>query len=108
MTLVELVTLVGNVITEIDSTLSDPSFDMSDPRWQALYALRKHLDDLQRSLVQATIQSSNAAYQELTGKIANANDNLQQVIDDITKVDTVINDVSKIASFVDQVLKMKP
>jgi len=108
MTPVELVSLIGDVITDLDTRLSDPNFNMSDPNWQALYALRKHLDDLQRALVQATIESSDATYQKLTEQISDANDDLQKVIDDISKVDTVIQDVSKIASFVDQILKAKP
>jgi hypothetical protein len=108
MNLVDLVTLIGDVITQIDSLLADPSFSMSDPKWQTLYAMRKHLDDLQRDLVKLTISESDAAFQSLTKQITAANDDLQKVIDDIKNVDTVINDVSKIASCVDQILKMKP
>ncbi len=108
MTSVELVTLIGDVITQIDSLLADPSFSMSDPRWQTLYALRKHLDDLQRQLVQANIVASDQQFQDLTKQITAASKDLQQVIDDIKKVDTVIDDVSKIASCLDQILKAKP
>ncbi len=108
MTLVQLVTLIGDVITKIDSVLADPTFSMSDPRWQTLYALRKHLDDLQRALVQADIVASDAAFQSLTTQINAASKDLQQVINDIKNVDKVIADVSKIAAGVDQILKLKP
>jgi hypothetical protein len=108
MTAVELATLIGNVITQLDSTLADPNFLMSDPRWQTLYAVRKHLDDLQRALVEASIAEGNPAYAGLTAQITAANTDLQTVIDDITKIGNIITDISTIASLVDQVLKLKP
>jgi hypothetical protein len=108
MTLVDLVTLIGEIITELDSTLADPDLPMSDPKWQILFAMRKHLDDLQRELVQTSIATEDAAYAGLTTQITAASKDLQSVIDDFTKLDTVINDVSKIASLLDQVMKLVP
>jgi hypothetical protein len=108
MTPIQLATLIGNVLTQLDSKLSDPAFPMSDPNWQTLYALRKHLDDLQRSLVQASIEEGDPLYTGLTQQITAANTDLQTVINDITKVNAMINDLSQIASAVDQILKLKP
>jgi hypothetical protein len=108
MTPIELATLIGNVLTQLDSKLSDPAFPMSDPNWQTLYALRKHLDDLQRSLIQASIADGNSSYTGLTQQITVANTDLQTVIKDNAKVTAVIGDLSKIASVVDQILKLKP
>jgi hypothetical protein len=81
---------------------------MSDPNWQTLYALRKHLDDLQRSLVQASIEQGDPLYPGLTQQITAANIDLQTVINDNTKVNAMINDLPQIASAVDQILKLKP
>jgi len=108
MTPIQLATLIGNVLTQLDSMLADPTFPMSDPNWQLLYALRKHLDDLQRALVQASIAEADPLYAGLTEQITDANTDLETVIKDIAEVDTVIKDISQIASLVDQVLKLKP
>jgi hypothetical protein len=108
MTPAELVTLIGNVITQLDTTLADPNLPMSDPKWQTLYAVRKHLDDLQRELVQASIATADAAYPDLTAQITAASQDLQTVINDFTKLDVIINDASTIASLVDQVMKLVP
>ena len=108
MTPIELATLIGNVITQLDTTLADPDLPMSDPKWQTLFALRKHLDDLQRQLVQASIATGNAAYAGLTAQIKAASKDLQAVINDFTKLGKIINDASTIASLLDQVLKLVP
>ena len=81
---------------------------MSDPNWQTLYALRKHLDDLQRLLVQATVEAADLAYVQLTKQISAANKDLQIVIKDLDKIDSIVKGVSQIAALVDQVLKLKP
>jgi hypothetical protein len=108
MTPIQLVTLIGSVLTQIDSKLADPAFPMSDPNWQTLYALRKHLDDLQRALVQASIAEDDPAYPGLTTQIAAANGDLQTVIADAVKVNAAISDISQIAALVDQVVKLVP
>jgi hypothetical protein len=40
MTPLQLATLIGNALTQVDAKLADPAFPMSDPNWQTLYALR--------------------------------------------------------------------
>lgn len=108
MTPIQLATLIGDVLTQVDSKLADPGFPMSDPNWQTLYALRKHLDDLQRSLIQVSIATNNSAYAELTKRIAKASAHLQTIIKDAAKVTAVMADVSEVAALVDQVLKLIP
>jgi hypothetical protein len=104
MTSTQLVTLIGSILTQIDTTLQTPG--LSDADWQNLYALRKHLDDEQRKLVQKSINEANATYKALTAKLTAANNQLQAVIADLTKVATVINVIAQIAALVDQVLKL--
>jgi hypothetical protein len=108
MTPIQLATLIGNVLTQIDSKLADPQFPSSDPNWQTLYALRKHLDDLQRSLVKANIAEHDAAYPGLTKKIADASADIKAIIKNASEVNRVIKDVSEVAGLVDQVLKLIP
>jgi hypothetical protein len=108
MTPIQLATLIGNVLTQIDSKLADPQFPSSDPNWQTLYALRKHLDDLQRALVKANIAERDPAYPGLTKKIADASADIKAVIKNAAQVNQLIKDVSEVAGLVDQVLKLIP
>ena len=67
MTLIQLVTTIGDVLTQIDTTLQTPG--MADPDWQTLYALRKHLDDEQRDLVRKSISEADNRYNITFGYI---------------------------------------
>jgi hypothetical protein len=108
MTPIQLATLIGNVLTQIDSKLAAPQFPSSDPNWQTLYALRKHLDDLQRTLIKANIAEHDPAYPGLTKKIADASAEVKAVIKNADQVNNLIKDVSEVAGLVDQVLKLIP
>lgn len=104
MTLIDVATTIGNVLTQIDTTLQTPG--LSDPDWQTLYALRKHLDDQQRDLIGESIDEADATYQTLTTQLNAASTQLRAVIGDLTKVGTTIAKVSQIASYADQILKL--
>jgi flagellar biosynthesis chaperone FliJ len=104
MTLIELATTIGDVLTKIDALLQTPG--LSDSDWQTLYALRKHLDDEQRDLIGESINEADATYQALTTQLKTASDQLNSVISDLTKVGSVITKVSQISNYVDQILKL--
>ena len=91
-------------MTQIDTTLQMPG--LLDPDWQNLYALRKHLDDEQRQLVQVSINEADAAYHKLTVDLVAASNTLETTIKDLAKVSSTMKVVSQIASLVDQVLKL--
>ena len=102
----DLVTLSGDVLTQLDAILMGPDLKTQPAKWHQLYAVRKHLDDEQRSLVQADIASDDAAFQASANTIATAVKQLKQQIDDMTKIDSIINIVSQIAANVDSILKL--
>src|SRR5216684_4530109 len=102
MTPIEVATLIGDVLTQIDATLQTPGLDDAD--WQTLYALRKHLDDMQRDLIGESINEADATYQALTTQLKDANTELTAVIGDLAKVSKVIDIVSQIASYADKIL----
>lgn len=104
MTLIEVATTIGNVLTQIDTTLQTPG--LSDPDWQTLYALRKHLDDEQRDLIKESINEADAGYQALTVQLKTASTLLTSVFGDLTRVGNIITTVSQIASYADQILKL--
>ncbi len=104
MTILDTVKTIGEVLTQLDTILADPSFPNSNPRWQQLYALRKHLDDQQRLLVQVDIDDSTQDFAEATAKLKAADESLKKLGTTIAKVATAINIVSTIASIADQVI----
>jgi hypothetical protein len=104
MTLMELSSALGNVLNELDRALQTPG--LSDADWQSLYALRKHLDDQQRSLVAEQIDDENASFQDLTSQLKVASAQLTQVIGDINKVEQTIGLLSQIASYGDKILSL--
>jgi NAD-specific glutamate dehydrogenase len=103
-TKVEMVTEIGDVLTQIDAILSAPNFFPSDPSWQQLFALRKHLDDQQRELVQEIIQDDTASFNAIAAQLSQAADSLAKVGKDITKIGKILDTVSLVASLMDKVL----
>jgi septation ring formation regulator EzrA len=101
MSLIDDATTIGNVLTQIDTALQTPGLSEAD--WQTLYALRKHLDDLQRDLIKASINQADQTYQELTAQLKTAS---SQLTTDLTKVQNAIATVAQIASYADQLLKV--
>ena len=102
-----LVTSIGDTLTQLDTELMSSDLSNNQPaKWQQLFALRKHLDDQQRMLVQQSIESDDASLETLANTIQAETKTLNQDIKDITKIDSVINIVSEISSNLDQVLKL--
>ena len=104
MTLIDLASAIGDVLTQIDTTLQTPG--LSDADWQTLYALRKHLDDQQRDLIGESINEADAQYKSLTAQLNTASAQLKNTIGDLSKVATVISTVSQIAAYADQILSL--
>ena len=106
MTPLDLVTLIGNVLTDIDRCLAAPGLPDSDPRWHQLYALRKALDDHQRDLVATTFQEDSSDYVAITKNLSDASAKLKTTLDDLKKITQTITTVTQIVGFVGQVLHL--
>lgn len=104
MTLVEMVTMIGDDLTLIDKRLQTPG--LSDSDWQAIYALRKHLDDQQRDLVGKAIKEGSAKYKSLTKQLTSASDDLKKAVGELKKVSKAISAISQVAAVVDQIIKL--
>lgn len=105
MTPTELVTAIGITLTQLDQTLMEPDLVNQPAKWQQIYAMRKHLDDQQRALVAAAIQADDPEFQALTGKIQLAIKQLQKVIDDLKKIDSIVNAIAEVSADLDEILK---
>ncbi|ADW67182.1 hypothetical protein [Granulicella tundricola] len=106
MTLVQLVELIGNVLTQLDRILSDPALPSSNPDWQQLYAMRVQLDGKQKQLVGLSITLDDNSFTSLTSKIADADATLKQQIGDLAKVASTISTAAKIAALADQIISL--
>jgi septation ring formation regulator EzrA len=104
VSLIDDATTIGNVLTQIDTALQTPG--LSDADWHTLYALRKHLDGLQRDLIRKSISEADQTYQKLTAQLKTASNQLTTFLGDLTKVQNAIATVAQIASYADQLLKM--
>ena len=102
----DLVTSIGDSLTKLDQQLmsGDPPFQSA--QWQQLYAMRKHLDDQQRDLVQQTFQDDDAQFKTLAADVQTATKDLNHEIATTKRVDTIITIVSQISADVDQILKL--
>ena len=101
---VDLVIEIGDVLTQIDALLSSSGFSPSDPNWQQLFALRKHLDDQQRELVREVLQDNTPSFNAIAAQLSQAADALDKVGTDITKIGKILDTVSLVASLVDKIL----
>jgi hypothetical protein len=104
MTLIEVAKVIGDDLTQIDTTLQTPG--LSDADWQTLYALRKHLDDIQRDLIQESINEADQKYQALTTQLQQASNQLATVMTDLSKVSDIIATVAQVAAYADEILNV--
>jgi transcriptional regulator with GAF, ATPase, and Fis domain len=101
----DLAASISNSLTQMDTMLASGNPPFTSPQWQQLFALRKHLDDQQRTLLQQTIQSNDAAFQQAAANLKTATTNLTAAIAQQATVDSIINIVSQVSAVVDAVLK---
>jgi len=104
MTKIDVVRQIGDVLTQVDTQLSAPDFSPSTPEWQQLFALRKHLDDQQRELVQEIIQDDTTTFQGLAKQLSAAADSLKKVATGIAKIGSILKTVSEVSAIVDKIL----
>jgi hypothetical protein len=100
----EVVRIIGDDLTLADQRLQTPG--MLGPDWQALYALRKHLDDIQRQLVMKVIKQNTAKYQQLTTDLKKASDDLKSISKELQTIADFFAALTIIVDLADRVLKL--
>ncbi len=106
MTQAELVTSIGDSLTQLDTLLMSDELTSDNARWQQVFAMRKHLNDQQLSLVQAQFAADDAAFETYTGIIEVATKQLNQEIASMASIDAIIGKVAQISASLDDVLKL--
>jgi hypothetical protein len=99
-----VVQIIGDLLTNIDTTLSEEDFKSSDPpNWQLLYAMRQQLNDQQCKLVTSSIDVEDKRYTMFAKEVAEAKNQIAVVISDRAKVGDVIRQTAEITARVDNV-----
>jgi hypothetical protein len=102
----DLANLLSDVIAQLDTELMSADLNSQPEKWQQVKAKRDELDEDQKAVVGKSIAEDDEAFTVLTNEIQASTKALNQVIGDITKIDTTIHLITEIAGNVDQVLRM--
>ncbi|HEY2384893.1 MAG TPA: hypothetical protein VGK48_27270 [Terriglobia bacterium] len=94
MTKIELLRLIGDVLTELDVQIG--SLLPSDPKHRQLQQLRFALDDRQRKLAGQLFSDNTPAFQTAADQIQRTNDELKQTIADINRIQQTIDTVTRL------------
>ncbi len=97
-TLVDVVELVGNRITEIDMTLA--RIAPSDPNAAELTALRLQLDQQQQALLRQAFDENSAQFQSAAAALQTVNESIGDSIRKIEHIASVIDNVSRLLASV--------
>jgi hypothetical protein len=105
MKLSQSVQVIGNLLTNIDTTLARDEFHSSDPSWQQLYALRKHLDDQQRTLVKLSPSAEKVRRAEDFTRSASEANNLLSGYHSTSSLNDAIGRVAMVTAEVHQFIQ---
>ena len=106
MTRLELIGLIGDVITKVDVLRSD--FDREDTNRVKLDNIRDELDTYQRKLVRSVIDDNTDQFKELTVSLREVNENLRQTIEDVDKITQTLETVVKFIGVVQKIAELIP
>ena len=106
MTQLELIQLIGDVITEVDVVRS--TFGRETTNRTSLDDIRDELDTYQRKLVRSVISDNTKPFKELTTSLKEVNKNLQQTIEDVDKVAHTLETLVKFAEVVRKSAELIP
>ncbi len=97
-TLLDVVELVGNRITEIDMTLA--RIAPSDPNPAELMALRLQLDQQQQTLLRQAFDENSAPFQSAAAALQKVNESIGDSIRKVEHIASVIDNVSRLLASV--------
>ncbi len=101
MTKIDLLRLIGDVLTEIDAAIGD--LLPSDPNQRRLQDLRILLDDRQRQLAGMTFDENTQAFQDATQQLEAAN---QQIVVSLQNLQNLENAIGNVTRFINSVTSL--
>ena len=100
----ELIRLVGDVITEVDVLRSD--FRRETKTRKQLDNTRDELDTAQRILVRNVINENTKQFREVTTELKETNEELRETIDDVEKVAETLETLVKFVGVVQKIAEL--
>jgi hypothetical protein len=106
MTRLELIRLVGDVITDVDVLRSN--FRRETKNRRSLDDIRDQLDTSQRKLVRSVINDNTKEFKELTASLKEVNGNLRQTIEDMNEIAQSLETLVKFVGVVQKIAELIP
>ena len=106
MTRLELIRLVGDVITQVDVCRADGR--RGTPEREHLDELRDDLDAFQRRLVRALVDDGTPRFQDLAASLREINSELGRTIDDGTRMAATLETLVRFLEVVREVGELIP
>jgi DNA anti-recombination protein RmuC len=106
MTRLELIRIIGDVITEVDVLRSN--FKRQTKSRKSLDNIRDELDTSQRKLVRNVIKDNTKQFIELTKSLKEVNEGLRQTIEDVDQVAQTLETLVKFVSVVQKIAELMP
>ena len=100
----ELIRLIGDVITEVDVLRSD--FRRETKTRKQLDNIRDELDTAQRILVRNVIHENTKQFKEVTTELKEVNEALRETIDDVEKVAETLETLIKFVGVVQKIAEL--
>jgi DNA anti-recombination protein RmuC len=106
MTRLELIRIIGDVITEVDVLRSN--FKRQTKSRKSLDNIRDELDTSQRKLVRNVFTDNTKQFIELTKSLKEVNEGLRQTIEDADQVAQTLETLVKFVSVVQKIAELMP
>src|SRR5215831_9378010 len=100
----ELIRLIGDVITEVDVLRSD--FRRETKTRKNLDNIRDELDTAQRILVRNVINENTKQFREVTTELKEINEELRETIDDVDKVAETLETLVQFVGVVQKIAEL--
>jgi len=103
MTRIELIELIGDVLTQLDVLIG--SMSPSDPDRTPFITARKQLDKLQLSLAQQVFDDNTKKYKDAAAELEKVNNELQKIINDLEKIVKTLETINRFIGAVDKIIQ---
>ncbi len=106
MTRLELIRLIGDVLTEVDVVRAN--FMRETATRKRLDNIRDALDTYQRKLVRSVIKDNTKPFKDLTMSLKEVNENLRQTIESVDKIAQTLEELVKFVGVVQKIAELFP
>jgi uncharacterized membrane-anchored protein YhcB (DUF1043 family) len=106
LTRLELIRLIGDVITEVDVARSN--FRRETKVRRHLDNIRDELDTFQRKLVRSVIRDNTADFKDLTKSLQEVNGELRLTIQDVDEIAQTLETLVKFVGVVQKIMELIP